>query len=321
MSTTADEIAQEEDQLLLRQQSYGAIRTILVGFIAVTLINALFSYIFFTPKAYRITAQNMELVASYELLTERINAAQNRLEAIAERDNNIYRSLFGLNPTPLNNRELPYPESNYTHLEGDLYSPLMISAWQSMDILASDIYQQSLSLDKLQELAKGREELSNVIPAIWPIDRTVIRGRIGAYGMRLHPIYKRYIMHKGVDLACATGSNIYATGDAIVEESEQGFRRSGYGQSLLLNHGFGYQTRYAHLSKRLVNIGDTVRRGDIIGLVGSTGGSTGPHLHYEVIVMGKTVNPLNYFNRNMSKEEYQQLMESVQDLNYERIDE
>lgn len=118
-------------------------------------------------------------------------------------------------------------------------------------------------------------------------------------------------MHKGVDMSCNLGTPVYATGDAIVEKTDIGMRRRGYGKQILLNHEFGYKTRYAHLSKIFVKPGDMVTRGQLIGEVGSTGGSTGPHLHYEVIYLGRNVNPVNYFNRNMSSEEYRTLMENI----------
>ncbi|MFI3304444.1 MAG: M23 family metallopeptidase [Rikenellaceae bacterium] len=298
-----------------QMRAYTIVRAFLVGFLIASTTNAVFSYVFYTPKAHQINTENIELVRQYEMLQGRINAAQNRLDQIANRDNEVYRSLFGLDKLPSSDLTKPYPRSNYESLEGDPYSPLLISTWEKMDVLAKNIYYQSLSFDELQQLAKSKERLASAIPAVWPIDRTELKWGIGAFGMRLHPIYKRNIMHKGIDLACDTGKPVYATADAIVERSLQGLRNTGYGQMLLLKHEFGYQTRYAHLSQRFVNKGDTVRRGDIIGLVGSTGGSTGPHLHYEVIVNGKVVNPINFFNRDMSKEEYQLLMSQVNESN------
>ncbi len=316
-SNMLQQIRERLTQAPVRLRSYHVIRTLLIGFIFVSVSSALFSYIFYTPKAHRIYLDNMELVSRYNLLENKIEAAHDRLAAIAYRDNNVYRPLFALDTLPLNSTTQPYPNSTYEWLEGDTYTPQMRSAWEKMDILAKDIYRQSLSLDELQLLAKDREFFSASIPAVWPIDRTTLKYGVGAFGMRTHPIYKRRAMHKGIDLPCDTGNPIYATADGIVERSEQGLRRSGYGQMVLLQHKFGYQTRYAHMSERLVAQGDTVRRGDVIGLIGSTGASTGPHLHYEVIVRGEVVNPLNFFNRDMSKEEYQRLMEQVQETKFD----
>ncbi len=138
--------------------------------------------------------------------------------------------------------------------------------------------------------------------------------------MRFHPIYHRNIFHKGVDLGADTGTAIFATGDGVVEKSAKGSSYQGYGQEVLIDHKFSYKTRYGHLSKRYVQKGDTVKRGQIIGEVGSTGGSIAPHLHYEVIYKGHAVNPINYFDRNMTNEEYIELMEASQSKEYERID-
>ncbi|MFI3306439.1 MAG: M23 family metallopeptidase [Rikenellaceae bacterium] len=314
-NSSAKEGAVGGERSLFRLRAYAIVRTILVGFLVVSTTNAIFSYAFYTPKAQRINRDNQALVDKYDMLQQQIAASQRRLDQLANRDNQLYRSLFGLAELPPHSATTAYPRSNYEGLEGDPYSPLLIDTWMQLDVLAKNIYYQSRSYDTLQRMAQGSERLANAIPAIWPIDRTSLKWGIGPFGMRMHPIYKRMMDHKGVDLACDTGSPIYATGDAVVEKSYQGLRTKGYGQMLLLRHEFGYQTRYAHLSKRLVSVGDTVRRGEVIGLVGSTGGSTGPHLHYEVIVNGKVVNPLNFFNQNMTSDEYKQLMEQVNEDN------
>lgn len=315
------QISHEGESTHVKIRAYKLIRRLLIGFIFVSIINVTFSNFFYTPKAYSIDAANVATQAKYQLLLGRIEAAENRLAGIAHRDNFVYRSLFGLDTLDTAERSEPYPQSMYSHLDGNQYTPLVKSAWERIDVLAKELYAQSLSFDELQALAKNKEAFSTAIPAIWPIDRTLLRHGIGAFGYRLHPIYKRYIMHKGVDLACNPGSHIYATGDAVVVESDQGLRYSGYGQMLRLKHNFGYETRYAHLSERLVNVGDTVRRGQIIGLSGNTGSSTGPHLHYEVILRGQVVNPLNFFDRNMTKEEYEAMMEQVHETKFEKFDE
>ncbi len=319
--TKAQQISREVETTPLRLRAYHLIRRMLIGFMVVSIINVTFSNFFYTPKAYSIDSSNSAVEAKYQLLLGRIEAAENKLAGIAHRDNYVYRSLFGIDTLDTTLRGEAYPQSMYSHLDGNQYTPLIKSTWERIDILAKQLYEQSLSLDELQTLAKNKEVLSTAIPAIWPIDRTLLRNGIGAFGMRLHPILKRYQMHTGVDLACNTGSPVYATGDAVVEKSEKGLRYSGYGQMLLLKHNFGYQTRYAHLSERLVNIGDTVRRGELIGYVGNTGRSTGPHLHYEVILRGQVVNPLNFFDRNMTKEEYESLMEQVHETKLEKFDE
>ena len=269
------------------------------------------SYLFYTPKMHRIAAENRELVLKYELLEERIRSMQSKVAEIQHRDRYVYRSLFSVDTLALSGVHTPYPKSKYADLQGDEYSALMTSTWLSLDALARETYAASVSIDELQVLAKDKESMASAIPAIWPIDRTQLKA-FYAFGVRKkHPIYKTRRMHKGVDMSTNYGVPVYATGDGIVEKTEQGKRRRGYGRQILINHSFGYKTRYAHLLKMFVKEGERVKRGQLIGEVGSSGGSTGPHLHYEVLYLGRNVNPVNYFNRNMTSDEYRQLMENT----------
>ena len=304
----------EQYAVTMRLRTYTLLRKILIGFILISIVNFIFSQFFHTPKSYAILRSNRELVLKYELLNDKIRVAQRRLDEIRHRDNHVYRALFSSDS--VNITAEPYPASKYAHLSEDEYSTLMTSTWQAMDALAQQIYLESVSLDELQILAKNKENLSSAIPAIWPIDRLQLKA-LYSFGMRYHPIYNRYRFHKGVDMACSKGVPVYASGDAIVENTDIGRRRVGYGKQVLLNHEFGYKTRYAHLNEILVEKGQKVKRGQLIGTVGNTGGSTGPHLHYEVIYMGKEVNPVNYFNKNMTRDEYRRLIEEMKDTDLE----
>ena len=304
----------EQYAVTMRLRTYTLLRKILIGFILISIVNFIFSQFFHTPKSYAILRSNRELVLKYELLNDKIRVAQRRLDEIRHRDNHVYRALFSSDS--VNITAEPYPASKYAHLSEDEYSTLMTSTWQAMDALAQQIYLESVSLDELQILAKNKENLSSAIPAIWPIDRLQLKA-LYSFGMRYHPIYKRYRFHKGVDMACSKGVPVYASGDAIVENTDIVRRRVGYGKQVLLNHEFGYKTRYAHLNEILVEKGQKVKRGQLIGTVGNTGGSTGPHLHYEVIYMGKEVNPVNYFNKNMTRDEYRRLIEEMKDTDLE----
>ena len=194
------------------------------------------------------------------------------------------------------------------------------SAWMALDAQSRLLYRQSRSLDELQIFSKDKEKMAASIPAIWPINKKDLRGPIGAYGRRLHPIYKRYIQHKGIDFGGRKGDPIYATGNGVVVHSEKGLRRKGYGQMLVIDHGFGYKTRYAHLSERIAKVGQEVKRGELIGYMGSTGGSTGPHLHYEVIYMGQNVDPINYFRRDMSEAELDRIIEQAKTTTFETLE-
>ena len=214
----------------------------------------------------------------------------------------------------------PYPDSKYAAMAEDEYAPLMIGTWRQLDALARTIYLESVSFDELQLLSKNKEQLSAAVPAIWPIERSALHNNhIGAFNMRrMHPVLGYIRPHRGIDLGCDRGTPVYATGDAVVEAASTG-GNGGYGHMVLLNHEFGYKTRYAHLSKILVQPGERVVRGQIIAETGNTGISSGPHLHYEVIHKGVPVNPINYFNRNMTSEEYEQLMENMRETNFEKL--
>ena len=323
----AEELTHEA-QLLTRDvmtapfqlRTYRLIRKILIGFILVSIANVLFSYFFYTPKMYRILRDNRETVIKYRILQDRIRSAQQRVDEIRHRDNYVYRSLFSTDTLSIPGVWQPYPDSKYASMADDDYAPLMVGTWRQLDALARTIYLESVSFDELQQLSKNKEQLSAAVPAIWPIERSALRNNhIGAFNMRrMHPVLGYIRPHKGIDLGCDRGTPVYATGDAVVETASVG-GNGGYGHMVLLNHEFGYKTRYAHLSKILVQPGERVVRGQIIAETGNTGISSGPHLHYEVIHKGVPVNPVNYFNRNMTSEEYEQLMENMRETNFEKL--
>ncbi len=299
---------------------YRRLRALLTGLIIVATVNFAFTQLLYTPKLYLLSDQRDDILLKYEILKEKISAAQSSVNEIRVRDNELYRNIFGVDSLNIAQVDEPYPDSRYDFLPQSDYGLMMKQVWGELDFLAKGIYRNSISFDQLDMYVTDKESLSASIPAIWPLDRDKFKGNISAFGMRYHPIYKRYIMHKGVDLNCNRGDAIYATADGVVEKSETGYRRSGYGQMLLLNHGYGYKTRYAHLSKRLVKIGDRVKRGDIIGEAGNTGGSVGVHVHYEVIYNNIPVNPINYFDRYMTNEEYADITNRLIDTNYEIIE-
>ena len=304
----------------LRLRFYRLVRKLLVGFILVSIANVLFSQLFYTPKMSRIDRRNRELMIRYRILQERIRTAQFRVDEIRQHDKSVYRPLFSADTLSVAGVWQPYPDQPYAAMADDEFAPLMIDTWKQLDALARTLYLGSVSFDELQALSKDKARLAAAIPAIWPIDRKALHGdHIGAFNPhgRMHPIYHRLIAHLGIDLGCDRGTPVYATGDAVVQKVDIGEATRGYGKQILLNHKFGYQTRYAHLSKILVKPGDKVLRGQIIGETGNTGGSTAPHLHYEVIRMGTPVNPVNYFNRNMTYDEYDKFMEKMRETNFE----
>lgn len=307
----------EVRSLIHRLRSYRLIRKALIVFLLVSIINLLFSSFFYTPKLYTLANENRELQLKFNLLQNRINAAQHRLAEIKHRDHNVYRPLFSSDTLSIDGIYSPYEQDKYAAIEDDEYAPIILSAWQDIDQLARSLYLESKSMDELQILSKDKEKFSTAIPAIWPIDRSKMRNKIGAFGYRNHPVLRRWKFHSGVDMPGRIGDPVYATGDGIVEYVERSRARYGYGTQILINHGYGYKTRYAHLNKLHVAKGDTIKRGQLIADMGNTGISTSPHLHYEVIYNRSHVNPINYFDRNMSAEAYKSLMNQIQEATYE----
>lgn len=302
-----------------RLRRYATIRRILLFFIAAATINLTYSLAYYTPKLRSLEEQGRELSHNFEQLNERIASTASKMDELAHRDNYVYRSLFGADTLQIVGIYQPYSESVYASYSDD-YNGIVANSWRLLDAQTRRLYRQSISLDELQVLSKDKEKMAASIPAIWPINKKDLRGPIGAYGRRLHPIYKRYIQHKGIDFGGRRGDPIYATGNGVVVHSEKGQRRKGYGQQLVIDHGFGYKTRYAHLNERLVKIGQEVKRGELIGYMGSTGGSTGPHLHYEVIYMGNNVDPINYFRRDMSEAEFDRIIEQAKTTTFETLE-
>lgn len=263
---------------------------------------------FDTPKANKIRRDNNRVVAEYNILMEKIASAEHTLADIKHRDQFVYRPLLGIDTLNLPKVYSEYNDSKYAEYKSVEYGDMIADGWRNLDRLTRKIYYSSLSLDDTQDLAENKEEFSTVIPAIWPIDRTKLKNVSSLYGMRVHPRYGTWRMHEGVDLSAPKGTSVYATGNAVVLRAGW---QPGYGYLIELNHGFGYKTRYGHLSKMYVRAGDSVTRGQVIADVGNTGVSSGSHLHYEVRFRNKTVNPIHYFNKDMSPEAYIDLMQQL----------
>lgn len=286
-----------------------ALRLVVALLIAV-ISNVLISIWFDTPKMVSIRRDNQHLKAQYNILREKILSAEQILDDVKHRDQYVYRPLLGIDTLNIPQVYAEYNDSKYADLPSGDYGEYIIQGWKSLDRLTRELYYASRALDDTQDLAENKEEFSTVIPAIWPIDRTKLKNVSSLYGMRKHPKYGYWKMHEGVDLSAPKGTPVYATGNAVVSRSGW---QTGYGQLIELNHGFGYKTRYGHLSKRYVSPGDSVTRGQVIGEVGNTGVSSGSHLHYEVRFRDKTINPIHYFNKDMSPEAYVDLMKQLEE--------
>jgi murein DD-endopeptidase MepM/ murein hydrolase activator NlpD len=255
-----------------------------------------------TPKekAYKREVENMKF--QYELINKRIENVVSVLQNIEERDNNIYRVYFEANPITIEQRKSGFGGINrYKNLEGYENSEIITETTKSLDKLSKRVVIQSKSLDEIATLAKNKEALLASIPAIQPVKNDDLKRMASGYGIRMHPILKYRKMHNGMDFSAPSSTEIFATGNATVKIAK---RTSGFGNLIVLDHGFGYETYYAHLSEFNVKLGQQVKRGEIIGFVGNSGLSTAPHLHYEVHKNGRVVNPINFYHGDLTAEEY-----------------
>jgi murein DD-endopeptidase MepM/ murein hydrolase activator NlpD len=273
----------------------------LFGFLCfVVLLNTPY---FETPKD-RLQSREIEsMKLRYSILNKKMDQINEVLEEIEERDNNIYRTYFNTSPIPKEQRKAGFGGINrYKELEGYNNSELVINTSKRIDILSKQLAIQSKSLDEIVVLAKQKNKLLAAIPAIQPVKNEQLKRMASGYGYRSDPFTKARKMHQGMDFTAPTGTPIFATGDGVVKRADNS--ASGYGNHIVINHGYGYTTLYAHLSKFKTKVGQKVKRGDVIGYVGSTGRSEAPHLHYEIHKDGKPVNPINFYYGNISAAEY-----------------
>jgi len=263
---------------------------------------------FESPKERKMKRELDNMVIQYDLMNGKLDQLADVLGDIEKRDDEIYRTIFEAGPIPNEVRTAGFGGANrYKNLEGFNNSELLIDSRKKLDQIAGRAYVQTKSFDDVVEMARDKEKMLAAIPAIQPVANKNLKRMASGYGYRIHPIYKVRKMHWGTDFSAPTGTPIYATGDGKVTKYRRS--RAGYGNHIIIDHGYGYQTLYAHMSKVDVRRGQKVKRGDIIGYIGSSGRSTAPHLHYEVIKDGRKINPVNYFFNDLSPEEYEMMLE------------
>jgi len=277
------------------------------------LVNAsigylLYSVAFDSPKEKGLKRQISEMSLNIELFNKQLNYIESVLSDMQQRDDNIYRTIFEAEPLNYSVREAGFGGSNrYKNLEKLENSKMVINTTRRLDIITRKVVIQSKSYDDLVKMAVSKEKMLASIPAIQPIANKDLQRTASGWGYRIHPIYKINKFHYGIDFTAPTGTDIYVTGDGTVEQIESSHR--SYGNSILVDHGFGIKTLYGHLDRFNVKQGQKVKRGDIIGFVGNSGLSTAPHLHYEVIRGGEKVNPINYFFNDLTADEYDRMIE------------
>lgn len=271
-----------------------------------------YSFTFFvdTPNVKSLKRQNSELLLRYDLTSKQLNEMSEVLATIEARDNNIYRAIFESDTIPTTIRRGGYGgHEKYTHLHGTGHGEMVRGIALQLDMLTWRTYIQSRSFDDVTVLAKNMELLNECIPAIQPVSVKDFVCISDFFGLRRrHPVLGTTTFHSGIDFAGADGTPIHATGDGEVIAASYSF--GGYGNQVVIDHGFGYQTRYAHLKKIKVAVGQKVKRTEVIALMGNTGQSTGTHLHYEVLIRNKAVDPLNYFN-DMTEEDYEDMLKNA----------
>jgi len=261
-----------------------------------------------SPREKVLQNQLEQYKLQYKIMNDRMDKIQNVLADVQDRDDNIYRVIFEAEPIPSEVRKAGFGGvDRYEHLQGLDNSNIIVNTAKRLDEITSQLVVQSKSYDEVFKLAKDKEKLIASIPAIQPVDFHDLR-RVGSlFGYRTDPFYKVTKFHEGIDFTAAVGTPIYATGDGVISEAE--YNSGGYGQKITINHGYSYETVYAHLSKIKVKKGQRVKRGEVIGLMGNTGKSTAPHLHYEVRKSGVPMNPIYFFFNDITPAEYQAMIE------------
>ena len=286
---------------------FGILAVLLTAFIGFII----FSQFIMSPNERAINRENENLQLNLDLFSKRIAESSAVLNQLQERDNNIYRMYFEANPIPNEQRKAGFGGVNrYKSLEGYDNSKMIKQLTKDIDILSKQLVIQSKSLDEIVILAKEKEEMLAAIPAILPVKLVDLTRMASGYKWRMHPILKIRKFHKGMDFTAPMGTPIYASGNGKVIRSS---RSATYGKVVYIDHGYGYRTIYAHMSKIKAKRGQNVKRGDLIGYVGNTGRSVSAHLHYEVHKNGKALNPINFYYGDLTPEEFAAMQKAAEE--------
>ncbi len=283
-----------------------------LGFLSTAVVFAsvilFFAYNYLdSPKEKQLKREIGQLQLQYDLLNDRLSQVNAVIADLQDRDDNIYRTIFEAEPIPENIRKAGFGGVNkYKDLERFDNADLVIETTKKLDKISKELYVQSKSFDEIMKLAKDKQEMLASIPAIQPISNKNLKMIASGFGHRVDPVYKTIKFHEGIDFTAAVGTPIYATGNGVITTADMD--KGGYGRCVVISHGFGYQSLYGHCSRLNVRPGQKVKRGDIIGFVGSTGKSTGPHVHYEVIKAGTKINPINFFFNDLTANEYDEVL-------------
>ena len=303
----SDTLSFDKIESTLRKKTWRLFKKFFSSFsLAIVMLYLVYAFID-SPKEKQLKRKYEEVLTQYSLLSNKVEYLDNVLKDMESRDDNIYRVIFETEPIPSTIRRAGSGGvDQYEHLKHLDNSDLIIGTAKKIDELSKAIFVQSKSFDAIENLAKNKIEMLASIPTILPVSLKEAHQVSSSYGYRMHPIYKTMKFHAGMDFTGAIGTPIYATGNGLVVESQ--FDK-GYGRHVIIDHGFSYKTMYAHMEKIVVKKGQTVKRGDVIGYLGNTGLSTGPHLHYEVRKNEKPVDPINFYFNDLSPDEFEKLVE------------
>lgn len=302
-SLSFDKIRLGVKALLLRLLAYSTASVIIA-----IIYWVIFASFFDSPKEKALKREVAQLIIQYDLIHMEMSNIEKVLDDLQKTDDNLYRTIFEAEPIPASLRQGGVGGVvRYKELEGYSNSRLVLETAARLDKIRKKVYVQSISFNDLITLAKEKEEMMRCIPAILPISNKDLARTASGYGLRIHPYYKITKFHYGMDFTAPSGTDIYATGNGVVAEVLSSKR--GLGNNIIINHGFGYVSIYAHLERFNVRSGQKVKRGDIIGFVGSTGMSLAPHLHYEIKINGLNVDPVNYYFNDLTAEDYEKIIE------------
>lgn len=284
----------------------------LFGFIAASIVTGvlivviLFQYID-SPKERLLRQQNNAFRENYSVLQERTKQLELQMLELEDRDNEVYRSIFEATPVPDSARvEEMLAKKEVRLIQSLSNSELIVNMRNQLNNLSLRMAYQDQSFGEINTMVKNKEKLLRAIPAIQPISNKGLKRIASGFGYRIDPLYKDFRLHPGLDFSAPAGTPIYATSDGTVQLA--GFNTDGYGNKVVINHGYGYQTLYAHMVRVKAKVGQSVKRGEVIGYVGSTGKSTGPHLHYEVIKRNAKVDPVYYFYNDLTPAQFDRLL-------------
>ena len=292
-------------EVMKTSKSKALLRFVLVflSFLGVAFLFAILLFTFFKSPKEMMQARELEYMKlQYEILNDRLDNMEVLMTDMEERDNNLYRVMFEADPIPSSVRRSGFLDADrYADLYGYKNSGLIVNTARKLDVIASQLYNQSVSYDTLFAMARNKSDMLAHIPAIFPVKETEVKYISSFFGYRPDPIYKVEKFHSGIDFSAALGTDTYATGDGVVADVER--NEWGYGNLVVIDHGYGYKTRYAHLHKAAVRKGQKVKRGQKIGTIGDSGKTTGVHLHYEVLKNDVQVDPINFFYNDLTPDE------------------